>query len=51
MDFPEARRGFLLDQQQLEGSLFPGLKEGSRFCPCDGFDYADLVSFMGLKMV
>jgi len=51
MDFSEARRVFLPDQQRLEGSLFPGLKEGSRFCPCDGFDYVGLVSFIGLKLV
>lgn len=51
MDFPEARRGFLPDQKWLEGSLFPGLKEGSRFCLCNAFDYASLVSFIGLKLV
>lgn len=51
MDFPEARRVFLPDQQWLEGSLFPGLKEGSRFCPCDGFDYSSLVSSIELKLV
>lgn len=51
MDFPEASRVFLPDQQWLEGSLFPGLKEGSRFCPCSGFDYAGLASFIGSKLV
>lgn len=29
MDFSEARRRFLPGQAWLEGSLFPGLKEGS----------------------
>lgn len=51
MDFPEASRVFLPDQQWLEGSLFPGLMEGSRFCPCSGFDYAGLASFIGSKLV
>lgn len=51
MDFPEARRVFLPDQQWLEGSLFPGLKEGSRLCPCVGFADSSLVSFTELKLV
>lgn len=50
MDFPEARI-FLPDQQELEGSVFPGLKEGSQLCPCDGFDYSALVSSIELKLV
>lgn len=51
MDFPESRKVFLPDQQQLEGSLLPGLKEVPQFCPCNGFDYTSLVSFIGLKLV
>lgn len=47
MDFPEARRVFLPGQEWLQGSLFPGPKEGSGFCLRDGFDYAGLVSFIG----
>lgn len=51
MDFPEARRVFLPDQQWLEGSYFPGLKEGSRLCSCDGFDYSSLVLSIELKLM
>lgn len=50
MAVAEARRVFLPDQQWLEGSHFPGLKEGSRLCPCVGFDYSSLVSSTELKM-
>lgn len=51
MDFPEARKVFLPNQQQLEGSLLPALKEVPQFCPFNGFDYAGLDSFIGLKLV
>lgn len=41
------KQGRIFSSQTSSGWRASGLKQSSPFCPCDGFDYAGLVSFIG----